>query len=56
MVHAIISWSLNNRLIVILGVVALVVLSALPFIGAFVFLAALVVGLGAFYLEAAERY
>ena len=40
----------------ILGVIALVVLSGLPFLGGFAILAALVVGLGAFYLEAAERY
>jgi cytoskeletal protein CcmA (bactofilin family) len=40
----------------ILGVIALVVLSGLPYLGGFVVLAALAVGLGAFYLEAAERY
>ncbi|HEV3178544.1 MAG TPA: hypothetical protein VGZ72_21300 [Stellaceae bacterium] len=40
----------------ILGVIALLVLSGLPYLGGFVLLAALAVGLGAFYLEAAERY
>src|SRR5215470_6659203 len=40
----------------VLGVIALVVLSGLPFLGGFVLLAALVFGLGAFFLEAAERY
>ncbi len=40
----------------ILGVIALMILSGLPFVGGFVFLAALVLGFGAFYLEAAERY
>ncbi len=40
----------------ILGVIALVVSSGLPFLGGFVFSAALVFGLGAFYLEAADRY
>jgi len=40
----------------IVGVIALVVLSGLPFLGGFVFLAAVILGLGAFYLEAAERY
>lgn len=40
----------------ILGVIVLVAASALPFLGGFVFPAAVIVGLGAFYLEAAERY
>ncbi|HXA69981.1 MAG TPA: hypothetical protein VNW24_06005 [Stellaceae bacterium] len=40
----------------ILGVIVLVVLSGLPVLGGFVFLAAVILGLGAFYLEAAERY
>jgi hypothetical protein len=37
-------------------VIVLVVLSGVPVLGGFVFLAALILGLGAFYLEAAERY
>jgi hypothetical protein len=40
----------------ILGIVLLAVLSALPFVGGLVILAAVIVGLGAFYIEAAERY
>jgi len=40
----------------VLGVIALVALSGVPFLGGFVFPAALVFGLGAFYLEAADRY
>ena len=39
-----------------LGVIVLVVLSGIPVLGGFVFLAAVILGLGAFYLEAAERY
>lgn len=39
-----------------LGVVALIILSGVPFLGWLVFPAALAFGLGAFYLEAAERY
>ena len=40
----------------ILGVIALMILSGIPFLGGFAFLAAVILGLGAFYLEAAERY
>ena len=40
----------------ILGIIVLMILSGVPFVGFFVVLAVLVFGLGAFYLEAAERY
>lgn len=40
----------------ILGIIALMILSGVPFIGFFVILGVFVFGLGAFYLEAAERY
>jgi hypothetical protein len=40
----------------ILGVIALMILSGVPFVGFFVVLGVFVFGLGAFYLEAAERY
>lgn len=39
-----------------LGLIALVALSALPIVGGLILIAAIVWGLGAFYLEAAERY
>jgi hypothetical protein len=40
----------------ILGIIALMILSGVPFIGFFVVLGVFVFGLGAFYLEVAERY
>ena len=40
----------------ILGVIAVIILGGVPFVGFFVVLGVFVFGLGAFYLEAVERY